>query len=308
LQAGDYWCLNRHISLGFDFGYSRRQEGRELHLVEDAAKLIKNKPKKVIDAGDLVENFDWQPTLRGRLLLHPSACSTLEGLYTYYYPWTGKEERKADGSLQFPFIDPTITNDFFEADIADTKYKSWLQNGEVNRWRHLTPQRINYFSFSWLLGFRTMFLKETLDVWFTKGEDRSLYGIETRNRLYGLQLGAMLEVNPNLCWTWTFMLKGAGFFNNAENELAIGDLNNEIVFRDYKKERLYSSWLLEGYAQLAYHLSSSMSIHIAYQGFILSGLAIAPNQRDTKTTERRRINGQGQIVIDGGFVGITFGF
>lgn len=308
LQADDYWCLNRSLSIRADYGYMRRQEVRDLRLVEDTSETVKDKPRKRLDTEDLVDRFGWQSAIRGGLTYHADACTSWEALYTYYYPWQGKVEKTAEGTLQFPFVDPFISFDFRDADIADVKYKSWLQNGELNYWGHLTPQRVDYFSFSWNAGLRILFLKETLDLLFTKRDDSSLYAIEARNTLYGPQLGAMLEINPSSCWTWTFMIKGAGFLNDAQNDVEIRDFNNEIELRDYEKKRWTDSWLLEGYGQLAYHMCSWLSLNVAYQGFILTGVALAPNQRDIHRTERRRINTKGQIVIDGVYGGLTLGF
>ena len=308
IEAGDYWCLDKRLSIRADYGYMRRQEVRDLRLVEDTSQTIKDKPKKRLDTDDLVDQFGWQSAIRGGLTYHGDACSSFEALYTYFYPWRAKSEKFADGTLQFPFKDPDLVFDYRDADEAVVEYKSRLQNGEFNYWGHITPQRVDYFSFSWNLGLRILFLKETLDLLFKKDGDQSLYAIEARNTLYGPQLGAVLEINPSCCWTWTFIIKGAGFLNNAKNEVEIGDFNNTEEFRDYEKRRWTDSWLLEGYGQLAYHWYSWLSFHVAYQGFILTGLVLAPEQRDVHISEKRRINTKGQIVIDGLYGGLTLSF
>ncbi|NGX37446.1 MAG: hypothetical protein K1000chlam2_00602 [Chlamydiae bacterium] len=312
LQADDYWCLDKHVSIRGDYGYIRRQEIRDLRLVEDTSvmqELNGNlKAKKVMDTEDLVDQFGWESAIRGGLTYHSSECASLEALYTYFYPWEGTRTVKADGTLQIPFEEFSIFSDYVNADRAEGKYKSQLQNGEFNYWGHLTPQRVNYFSFSWNLGFRAMYLREDLDLLFTKGSNQSLYSIDTYDILYGAQLGAVLEVNPTCHWTWSFMLKGAGFFNVARNEVCIRDENNEVTLREYTKRKWTDSWLLEAYGEIAYHWNSWLRFQFGYQGFILTGLVLAPEQRDVRATTSRRIKDKGQIVIDGMYAGLTLSF
>lgn len=303
----EVWCYDETISLRADYGYFRRQEVRDLRLVEDTSQTKNGKPKKRLDTDDLVDRFHWNNAIRGLLTYHSDECASLEALYLYFFPWRGREEKTAKGTLQFPFKFP-IGFDFQDADKADVKYKSWLQNGELNYWGHLTPQKVNYFSVSWNFGLRAIFLKEILDMSFERGDSTSPYDIETRNTLFGPQLGAMLEINPTCRWTWTFLIKGAGFLNNAKNELYIGDYDNTITLRDYSKKRWADSWLLEGYGQLAYHYLSWLSLYFAYEGFILTGVATAPAQRDVHTYSKRRINTKNQIVIDGLLSGLSISF
>lgn len=310
LLAQDYWCLDKHISILADYGYFRRQEIRDLRLVEDPSDISpRNKPKKVLDTDDLVERFNYKSAIRGGITYHSEACASLEALYTFFYPWSTKSEKFSDGTLRFPFKDPSIAIDLQGADEAVARYRSWLQNAEVNYWRHLTPQRVNYFSFSWNLGLRMIFLKEKFSLVFKRGgEDISRYRNKTDNSLYGPQLGAVLEINPSCWWTWTFMVKGAAFLNVAKNDLRILVGSEEIEFRDYSKERWQNSWLAEGYGQLSFHWFSWLSFHFAYQGFIVTGLALAPEQRDVHSQEKRRIKTEGQIVIDGLYAGLTISF
>ena len=115
-------------------------------------------------------------------------------------------------SFFFPFKDSDFGFDYHKASKAEAKYETRLQNGEFNYWGHVTPQRVNYFSFSWNAGFRFIYLRENLRLRFFRAEESSPYTIDTFNSLYGVQLGAMLQINPSSCWTWTFMIKGAGFF------------------------------------------------------------------------------------------------
>ena len=311
LHSDDYWCLDHRVRISIDYGHIRRQGVRDLRLVQEDAVLMERKkglvPIKVMDTDDLAKRFGWEPAIRGGVTFNGTACSSVEFLYTYFHPWTAKKTVTGT-ALQFPFLDPTETVDYRMASKVETEYKSQLHNGEASYWGHVTPQRVDYFSFSWNLGARIMYLKEKMGLLFFRETDKSLYSVETTNNLYGPQLGAMLEINPTCRWTWTFMVKGAGFFNVVQNDVCVRDRNNTVQIIDYKKESWTDSWLLEGYGQLAWHWSSFFSIHIGYQGYILTGVALAPNNRDVHETQRRHLNDKGQITIDGFYAGLDLSF
>lgn len=302
LIAHDYWCLNNHFSLYADYGYMRRQDVRDLSLVRQLPN------RRVLDTKALEERLGWESAIRGGVLYHVTACHSWEATYTYYYPWASRRTVTGNNNLFFPFKNPDFGDDYHLAFKAKACYESRLQSGEFNYWGHLTPQRVNYFAFAWTAGFRYMRLRESLRLLFYREEDRSPYTINTLNNLYGIQLGGMLEVNPSECFTWMFWVKGAAFFNAGDNRVKIRDQNDQITIRAYEKSRWTDSYLLEAYGQLAYHFTSCLSIYAGYQGYILTGVVIAPNQRDIHTRSKRRINTKGQIVIDGVHAGLSFGF
>lgn len=306
IVAQDYWCLNHYFDLYAEYGYIRRQDVRDLTLVKRGTS--NEDAKTVVDNEDLEKRLHWQSAIRGGIIYKPNACNSWEATYTYFYPWTANTNAKGDNNLFFPFKDFSFGDDYHHAFLAQAFYETRLQGGEFNYWGHVTPQRVNYFSFSWNAGFRFIRLKENFRILFHRENDISPYYINTYNYLYGAQLGAMFEINPSCCWTWTFMIKGAGFFNDARNEVDIRDQNDRISIRQYEKDSWTDSWLLEGYGQLAYHYQSWLSVRFGYQGYICSGLVIAPNQRDIGLTRKRRINTKGQIVIDGLYAGLDFSF
>lgn len=306
LVAHDYWCLNHHFNVYADYGYIRRQDVRDLSLVKRGESGTRS--KTIIDNEDLEKRLHWESAIRGGIIYNVDACTSWEATYTYFYPWTAKTSATGDDNLFFPFKDPTFGDDYRDASRVIASYDSRLQNGEFLYWWHKTPQRVDYFSFSWTVGFRYIYLREKLRLLFFRETDISPYKIDTFSDLYGAQLGAMLQINPSCCWTWTFMIKGAGFFDVAKNEVEIRDQDDRIKIRDYKKNKWTDSWLLEGYGQLAYHWGSCFSLHFGYQGYILTGVVLAPNQRDIARTEHRRINAKGQIVIDGLYAGMDFSF
>ena len=312
LQAHDWWCLNRHFSVFADYAYLRRSEIRELRLVEDTAHLSEKngtlRGKKVMDTENLVDRLNFETALRGGIIYSHSPCTSIEALYLYTRAWRAKKTVEADATLRFPFEDPTFTTDFEDADRAVGRYLTRLQNGELNYWGHITCSRIDYFSCSWNLGLSGIYVEERFSLAFTRDKSTSDYKIRTENWLLGPQLGAVLEINPTRKWTWVFRIKGAAFANNAQNKLTLKDLNNTVLLRRFKKTRVVDSYLIEGYGQLSYYINGRSNVHIGYEGFLLKGLALAPEQRDVKTKLRRRVKRKGQIVIDGLFAGVEICF
>lgn len=306
LYGQDYSCTGCDLIFQAEYAYLHRGGIRDFPLVKDTTTLISE--SKVLDTEELVDNFGCQSAIRGGILYNASICSTLELLYTYIMPWhTKKTITNPAGVLSYPFKDFAPVAGFVNAHRVIAKYQSWLQNGEFNYWIHWTPQYINYFSFSWDMGLRYIQLEEHFSLRFFKSQ-QARYAIKTGNNLYGIQLGAMLEINPTDYWTWSFQLKGAAFVNQAHNHVMVFDPSDPNAPPGYSKHKLDSTGLIEGYAQLAYHMSSFMSLHIGYQGFLLFGLALAPEQRALTSRRIKTIKTTGQIVINGVYAGVSLRF
>lgn len=301
LAADDLWCLNYSFNIWADYGYLRRSEIKEKTLVLDGTK-------KVLTTDDLEDKLGWESAIRGGISYIGNENAYLEAFYTYFYPWESEKTLIGNGTLSAPFSDPFLVLDYIDADKVTAKYTSQLQNAELNYWIVVTPRRVCYFAFAWNIGFRFIYLKENFSLEFVNDTFISDTNIKTLNLLYGAQLGASLDYNPSSAWTWTFQIKGAGFLNDAENNVSMRDDDNVLVLQDYEKRRWVATFLLEGYAQLSYHWFSNLNVHIAYQGFLLTGLALAPEQVHFTTENEPQIREKGQIIIDGLYVGLDFSF
>ncbi len=306
-SSRDYRCLDHHVNLGVDWGYMRRSEIRGLPLAKDDFVSIDADNQTVLNTDDLVHDFNWESAIRADFIYMRNEKVSLELVYIYYFPWEGTKTVESDGTLFFPFKD-LKTIDYVNADRAEAKYRSWVQNAELNYWGHASPRLVDYFSFSWLIGARFFYIKENFDLAFTRGPETSDYLVGTKNFLYGLQLGWLFEVNPSSRWTWSIDLRGAGFLNDGRQTTFVGDEGNEVVLADYTKDQWQGSWLLEGIGKITYRWTTYFHIFAGYQAFLLSGLALAPPQRDVDLTAGRRIDNSGQIVLDGFFAGINFSF
>lgn len=302
---GSFRSCNSHLDLLFNYGVLRRSEIRNLPLAEDIAYL---KPKKVLKTEDLVDRMDWQSALKGSATLNYDPAFSLELDYTYIYPWRGQKTVYADGTLQFPFENTQFDTNFSSANKVSAYYYSQLQNGEANLHYHVTPRRVDYFSFSWIYGLRYIHLHERFRLSYSSFGLTSDYKVRCIDNLYGLQLGAYLDWNPTKRWAYTLMIKGAGFANGAESRVFLGDEGNMITVRNFSIFQWTDSWLLEGYGQIAFYPSSNISLNFGYMAFLLTGLSLAPEQVDDSSRTGKRIRTGGQIVVDGFFIGATVGF
>lgn len=296
------YCPCNDLVLFGEYTYLTRNEIRDFPLVKNTRVI--NKPKKVLDTEDMVEAMGSESGVKAGILWDRNACSSLELFYTYVSPWHSKKVLNNPGVLSYPFKDfATVLDGFFDADTVVSKYRSWLQNAELNYWIHVTPQYVDYFSFSWDLGLRYISLREHFSLRFIQFLGEAHYAIKTHNHLYGVQLGALLDINPTSCFTWSFMVKTAAFANKAHDRVLITDPFDDNAPPNKTKSKMISSGLIEGYTQLAYHVSDFFSLQVGYQGFLLFGVALAPEQRALSTRRSTNLKGEGQIVINGFYVG-----
>lgn len=300
------YCPSNDIVFFAEYAYLTRAEIRDFPLVERVFSPTHR--QKILDTEDVVESLGSQSAIKAGILLNRNACSSLEAFYTFVLPWHTKKKVSNQGVLSYPFknFDPLVG--FIDANEVIVKYRSWLQNGELNYWIHVTPQFVNYFSFSWDMGLRYIWLQERFSLRYIKFDSASHYTVKTGNHLYGVQLGAMLEINPTDYWTWTFLGKAAAFANRAHAHVRITDPVDANLPPSYSKSRLASTGLVEGYAQLAYHLSPFTSLYVGYQGFLLYGVALAPEQRALSTRRITNFRTSGDIVIHGFYLGANLRF
>jgi hypothetical protein len=263
-----------------------------------------------LDAHGVVNQFDYEPGLRGTLSFMVNRCSTLEASFTQIEEWSAHRHVKGDGDLSFPFDSDDYTHDYFSADEARAKYKSKYYSGEANYWRHVTPRRENYFSVSWLGGLRYMNIWESFVLAYTRGADTSDYDIRSQNKLYGVQLGGNLQMNPSRCLSWDFLAKVGVCLNRAWLKTSLRDENNTLVLRDFEADRRRSTFFTEVFAMVTYQMFTHLNFHGGYQMLFLSGLVLAPEHADhgihEHSGERFRINGN--AILHGFYGGISLGF
>lgn len=311
--AADNTGADNHWTFAADWNYLRRSEVPHKAVVLGITNSSgQTKTENLLSAKDLLKKFDWESGIRGSLIYNSSDESSLEAQYLYVFPWEGEESIKENLlSLSEPNLTSLIpiSYTFFSLQLPaqiTASYHSRFQSAELNYWRFLTPKRVNYFSFSWILGFRYINLRETLNVHYKTSLFTAGHNIHTLNQLYGAQMGGVAEINPTKHWTWTFIVKGAAFLNVAENKDYFASGINQLI--NYEKRKKAPSYLLEGSGSLSYYFNSHLSIYAGYQFLWLSGVALAPKQINRSIPAHRYIKVVSNILLDGAFAGISLAF
>src|ERR1700722_18972763 len=228
LQADNY-RMNNHWELAGDFLYMRRAEVQNKTLVKNA-----DKPQcsggcpnhKVIDTNDLVNDFGFVPGYRVGLTYIADPANGFEMNFLYLQPWNARKKVEGDQSLSFPFSHADYTVDFHDASVAIAEYQSHFWDLEFNYWRYLSPRRIDYFSISGLAGLRYFHWDESFKLKMFNPPDHSSYDVSTENRIFGVQAGVDLQMNPTRWLSWEFFAKVGGMVDHCEQSTFLGDEDN----------------------------------------------------------------------------------
>lgn len=242
---------------------------------------------------------------------------SIEGSYMWINEWKAKSDVYGDRDLSYPFKksnDYELRHAFFGADSAYGTYKSQFWTADLNYWRHVTPRRMDYFSFSWIAGARYVVLDEKTEAVFKKHEHhdhperRSVYAIETKNHLLGPQLGLNIQVNPYRQWSWDFTGKIGGLVNGDQQKASIRENNEKL--RGGTSHDYCIALFLDLSAMLTWHFWRHADFHIGYEVIYMSGVALAPERykRTGSNHAIKTVKAIGEICLYDAFGGVSLGF
>jgi hypothetical protein len=148
----------------------------------------------------------------------------------------------------------------------------------------------------------------------TETEFRGDYDIETRNDLFGVQIGGDL-INQHEEWYWGVRGKAAALINFAEqftvaqfNDLRAqregnpGDPSIDIAPRVEHATRANEAFFAELSLMTAYHFTPNFTARASYDFMWLAGVALAPDQ--FTFTERNRLSLDGVVFYQGLSLGL----
>jgi hypothetical protein len=296
-----------HWSCMAEFVLMRRAEIQDHKLVMDSNKVPCDPcdHQDVLTAARLVHELDYEPGIRVGLGYDRERTWSLDFNYLWIPEWEGSHSVHDTGALSFP---GGFSSDFTSADRAKGEYESHFQNGEANWWSHVTPRDINYFSVSWLAGLRYDNLNEHFKLIFHKGTNRSSYNIHTQNYLLGPQLGLNIQWNPIEHLGWDFTVKMGEMLNYARNKVFMGDEDNTVALRHFRRQECNAAFMTDVALQLGYEWFSHLNTHVGYEMIYLSGLAIAGDQIDKRPKSTSRLLTNGDAIIHGLFLGLKYTF
>ncbi len=313
LLAHDNYSWNNHWELLGDFVFMRRSDIHHKSLVKDKKKKQNScdcPDHTVIDTGDLVNDFDFEPGYRVGLTYIVDPRMGFEWNFLYLQPWHGNKKVHGNESLNFPFSHADYTTDFHNADQAQAEYESHFWDLEFNYWCYFTPRRVDYFSLSGLIGLRYFHWDEKFGLKMLRPPDRSSYDVHTQNRIFGAQVGLDFQMNPVHWLSWEFFAKVGGMADASEQRTFLGDLDNDVTLHHFKKQTRQVGIYTDVAAEFAIHCNRHLDFRAGYQMMFFSGLTLAPEQISYRTSKRAgdRVYDDGNAIIHGLFVGMTIAF
>lgn len=228
-------------------------------------------------------------------------CLSLEGVYFGLHEWTETGLVLGDNNLSIPGDLRLATFDFFAVDAFQASYSSKIQNVEANVWR--TFGKIDFLG-----GFRHFGMFDDFRLSsFESDTFQSDYRVDTKNHLYGGQIGLRLQFEGDY---FSFRPEAKfGILGNASGQSsAVRDLNNTLVLRDIDVSGSSTSTLSElrlvGDCKLTKHLS----VNYGYNLLWVTNVAQAPYQLDFTDTvsSSRFIDDSHSVFLHGASVGVTF--
>lgn len=167
--------------------------------------------------------------------------------------------------------------EFDQAARVRVEYDSDLIGGGLNYRR-----RVNRY-WSWLAGIRYAYLGEKLELTVDDGgggpvpfSDTAVYGIRTRNHLFGSQLGVNAYLPMGHQVQFSFMANGGLFFNHAETLARAFDDDGLSIQSDNTKNRV--AGLLESSLVLAWNPMPDLTVSAGYNVLYIPGVSTAPDQ------------------------------
>lgn len=311
LSAHDDLGIGYHWSILTEFVYMRRTELHSRTIVDrfDPGKGCPCDERRVMTTKNLLHDFDFEPGYRVGLAYQPDAYWSLEGSFLYLNEWEGHDKKHGHKTLSHPFFNYTSTVDYRNASEAEAVYKSHFYSAELNFWRDVTPRKVDFFSYSWILGLRYIHLNEKLHITFETPPDRSNYNIKARNILGGPQIGGCLEMNPTTQINWSFAAKFGPLADRCEQKTFLGDNNNTIVIHHYTKHGWTCAFLADILASFGFRVTSHFNVRAGYQMIYLAGVALAPEQLSKNLKpHHRKLTTSGNALQHGLFAGLFFSF
>jgi len=229
----------------------------------------------------------------------------IEASYFGIYDWKARGTsvltagNAATADVPFPNL-PALA--FDPGDYQTYEYQSDLTSVELNMRADLTDR------FNLLWGFRYLNLDETLrgTLYESTNAVFGSYGIQTRNNLFGFQIGGQRTFF--LTDFWTLSLHGkVGVFGNAAEQTTSGTfLDGGTLPAQRSASDARASIVSQLGLQTAVQLSRHIAIRGGYQVFYANHLALAPNQITTSNWAAGGAGGistNNELIAHGGNIG-----
>ena len=251
--------------------------------------------------------------------------------FAYAYPTqVGGPLNAIDNFDQLDYNGLSADNYTNGAEVHRLRRRSELHNAEFNHLWHLSRGRgCSPWSFRALAGFRYFRFVDDLEFASDPNEavidgdvDELYYTIDTRNNLYGLQVGGLAE--RRCCrhsrWSLTCGAKVGAFINEASAHSFIGGAAGVATVNngpnngqpwDIYAEKTDFAMMAELQAGLAYRICNCWRLRADYRVIGITGVALPTNQiypdlRGLQDVQFLATNGD--LILHGAFVGFDYGY
>lgn len=266
-----------------------------------------------ITTKDLEHNQGFDSGLRVTADYLRDKQTTFEASYTGLLNWKGSKSACCYNSLEFPFANgANETIDFQNANVMQAHLNSNYWTVEANYWHHVTPQRVDAFSVSWLLGLRYLNFDEYFKLQSYTDYSSSTYKIHTKNRMGGIQLGGDFEGNLGTNFTWGLVAKLCGIVDFAQNTTKFLDDNNTQTVKSYNPSDFFMTFVGGFGPFFLFNLSKHVIFKFSYEMTYVSNIALATYQisfqEEFFTDVETHVNSKGMLLLHGVFVSLGICF
>jgi hypothetical protein len=227
-------------------------------------------------------------------------CLSVEGVYFGLHDWSTTGVALGNNNLSIPGDLGLSSFDYFAADTIQVSYGSRIQNVEANLWRSFDKVDV-------LGGFRHFGMFDDFRLaTFDADTFQSDYRIDTRNHLYGGQVGLRLNFVGEY-FSFRPEAKFGVLGNSNGQSSTVRDLNNSLLLRDVDVSGRTTSTLSELRLVGDSKLTKYFSVNYGYNLLWVTNLAHAPNQLDFTDTaaSSQFLNDSHSVFLHGASVGLT---
>ncbi|MCA9074605.1 MAG: BBP7 family outer membrane beta-barrel protein [Planctomycetaceae bacterium] len=240
------------------FVYMQRTQTDNGAILEDV------NTNQIVLKGDQYD-FDFQPGIDANLIYHLDPCTGVEFRYLWIDEWSETAFTPNPGALRYR-TNPFTGN--FGANFA-SDYTSSLQTAEINL-------RRQYNDITWLVGFRWAEIDESLNVNGLPPAAPSFTSFDTRNDLFGVQVGLEAPLMSRGRFSLDTFGKLGWYANHVEgtSRLTLGPNLLGNAHDSKTAPALIAEAGLEG----VYRINQYLALRLGYQLFLAHGIAVAPEQ------------------------------
>lgn len=236
------------------------------------------------------------------LIRHGDRCYDLEVQYFQIDGWRNSQPVPAN-QTGLAFDAPGYSVISF-SDPMNFDYSSKLYSGEINlRWNPLCRVTM-------LAGFRWLELRENLDGSVLTPTNTPFWNTNTRNDLFGFQIGSDAILWERGRLSIDGLLK-AGVFSNQAEQTSTAIAGGPVSLYDSTN---HTAFLSEMSLQAKYQATKHLTLRIGYQLMWLEGLALAPAQieqtnfLDNPDPPHTGIDSHGGVWYHGATAGFEYSF